>query len=85
MVAASMTARNLGEGVGSIISPFLQMSATAGVVFGSVLGIAVAKGATEKALDLINPDGFGGVQTRIATSPWFIAWVADVQQRLKDL
>jgi nitrogen-specific signal transduction histidine kinase len=83
MVAASMTVRNLGEGVGSILSPFLQMTPTSGVLFGSVLGIAVAQAAADKALDVINPEGVGGIQTRIATSPWFIAWVADVQNALK--
>jgi len=79
MVAASMTVRNLGEGVGSIISPFLKMSATSGILIGSILTAIAAKAAADKALDVINPESLGGITTRVATSPWFIGFVADIK------
>jgi len=85
MVAASMTVRNIGEGVGSIISPFLKMSAASGIVLSSILAAIAAKAAADKALDIINPEGVGGVTTRIATSPWFIGFVADARKGLDKI
>jgi len=79
MVAASLTVRNLGEGVGSILSPFLQMSPTSGILFGAVLTALTAKGAAEKALDTINPESVGGITTRLFTSPWMIGLAADIK------
>jgi len=79
MVAASMTVRNLGEGVGSILSPFLQMSPTSGILFGAVLTAFTAKGVADKALDIINPESVGGITTRLFTSPWMIGLAADIQ------
>jgi len=79
MVAASMTIRNLGEGVGSILSPFLQMSPTSGILIGSILTAIAAKAAAEKALTGINPESVGGITTRLFTSPWMIGLSADIK------
>ena len=79
MVGASITARNVSQSVGSILSPILQMTPTSGVIFGSIISLIVAKAAADYAVS----DSTGGVTTRVATSPWFIAFAADVQSALK--
>ena len=45
LLTGTLAARNLATGAGAIISPFLQMTPTSGILFGAVLaGLSVAAG-----------------------------------------
>jgi len=89
LIAISNAVKNVGQGIGSIITPFLQMSATSGVLFGAVLTAATTHNLIEKALDEINPiladSPMKSAQVRIGTSPAFVSFVSDFQNGMKSL
>jgi hypothetical protein len=85
MVAASLAIKNIGAGVGNIISPFLTMSAAGGVLLSTILAAYAAKSVADEVLDTVNPNAPGGLTTRIGTSSWFVGFTADVKRGIDTL
>ena len=85
MLAASMAFKNVTEGLGSLAKPLLQMSVTSGVLFGSALTAWLIKMGADALIEETGGSGVGGLQTRIATDPAFISWVADFKTQMDVL
>ena len=83
LLSASMAAKNIANGVGSLASPLLNMSVTSGLLFGSMLTAWLGYMGL-KELDKDSAVTSQGLQMRLATHPSFIEWVGKFNALLES-